>query len=264
MSRARTAVRRARLALLLWMGGLGALPAVAGAYLQYTALGDSYASGVGTREYRIDDGRCKRSEYAYPWQFKLRTGVGLVFSACSGAETQDVIRDQVRHVAFSDLVTVSVGGNDANFSGVVTQCAKPWPTTCWGDIHKAETLIRERLPGRLDAVYRAIDRTALRAPRRIAMGYPLLFGGKQCGGAARISPGEQKRLNDAGNLLDEVIARAARRRGFIFADPRPAFRGSAVCDRPEWINGISRPRMESFHPNRDGHAIYTALLQALS
>ncbi len=27
-----------------------------------------------------------------------------------------------------------------------------------------------------------------------------------------------------------------------------------MCDNPEWINGLSNPISESYHPNRDGQA----------
>ena len=49
--------------------------------------------------------------------------------------------------------------------------------------------------------------------------------------------------------------------GFVFVDPRGEFTGHAVCDRQEWINGLSNPTGESFHPNRDGHFHYTDLVR---
>ena len=32
------------------------------------------------------------------------------------------------------------------------------------------------------------------------------------------------------------------------------FVGHAVCDTTEWLNGLSSPTSESYHPNRTGHA----------
>ena len=40
--------------------------------------------------------------------------------------------------------------------------------------------------------------------------------------------------------------------------------GHAVCDEPEWINGLSNPIRESYHPNRAGHSSgYTPLVSPL-
>lgn len=43
---------------------------------------------------------------------------------------------------------------------------------------------------------------------------------------------------------------------FGFADPREAFNDHAVCDRDAWINGLTLPIGESFHPNRAGNIAY--------
>jgi hypothetical protein len=36
-----------------------------------------------------------------------------------------------------------------------------------------------------------------------------------------------------------------------------------VCDKVEWLNGLSNPVSESYHPNRDGHVAFANLLQPL-
>jgi len=69
----------------------GAAPAMAGE--RYVALGDSYSSGTGTRTY-FDSG-CQRSVYAYPSLVDTqRANTDLVFAACSGAKTADVLNNQ--------------------------------------------------------------------------------------------------------------------------------------------------------------------------
>ena len=51
------------------------------------------------------------------------------------------------------------------------------------------------------------------------------------------------------------------RDGFAFVDVRSAFTGHAVCDDVEWINGLSNPIRESYHPNTTGQANgYTPLV----
>jgi hypothetical protein len=40
---------------------------------------------------------------------------------------------------------------------------------------------------------------------------------------------------------------------FRFKDAIPPFVGHAVCSSTEWLNGLSNPIGESYHPNRTGH-----------
>lgn len=62
------------------------------------------------------------------------------------------------------------------------------------------------------------------------------------------------RLNQTADLLNSRISAAAAARGFTFANPTGRFVGHAVCSDTEWINGLSWPISESFHPNRSGQA----------
>lgn len=248
-------------ALALILTVIAAVPAHAASSV-YVALGDSYSSGVGTRSYLADDG-CYRSQYAYPYKAAAEIGASLDFRACSGARTYDVRDKQLGSLsAATDFVTVSAGGNDAGFSSIITQCAKPWPYTCWGDIDKANTFISGTLPGRLDELYGLIRSKAPTATV-IVVGYPLLFNGETCNALARLSAGEQSRMNETGDLLDDTIRDRAEAHGFTFVDPRAAFDVHRVCDDVEWINGLSSPTSESYHPNRDGHVAYTSLVRPL-
>lgn len=223
--------------------------------IEYVALGDSYASGVGTRDY-IDDSACRRSDAAYPSLLADAIGADLTFAACSGARTGDVLSGQLGGLSSStDLVTITIGGNDTGWTGVVQQCAYPYPWTCTAEIAAAETFVRDVLPGRLHEVYNAIEDGAPNA-EVIVVGYPLLFNGEQCNVITRISPAEQAALNDATDLLADVVGTAAAAHGFQYADVRTAFTGHAVCDDAEWLNGLSYPVIESYHPNKAGQLGY--------
>src|SRR2546430_567935 len=139
----------------------GSVQAVA-APAAYTALGDSYSSGVGSRTYYADSGSCYRSPLAYPVLTAGRVGANLTFAACSGARVADVQNNQLGSLsAGTSLVTITIGGNDAGFVSVIQSCARPWPWTWWGDINNANTFIRGTLPGRLDGLY---DQIRGRAP----------------------------------------------------------------------------------------------------
>ena len=68
-------------------------------------------------------------------------------------------------------------------------------------------------------------------------------------------------MNATADLLNAKIQAAASGPGFVFSSPTSAFIGHAVCDDTEWLNGLSNPTVESFHPNRLGHSSgYTPLV----
>jgi lysophospholipase L1-like esterase len=221
----------------------------------YVALGDSYSSGTGTRSY-VDDGTdCLRSTYAYPSLVAAARGYALNFRACSGATIPDVSSAQLGALSRKTrYVTISVGGNDAGFADVLTECATPWwAGDCHGAIDQAQAFITNQLPGRLDTLYAAIRSRAPYATV-VVVGYPRIFMGEDCNAGTWFSPEEQSRLNATADLLNSRTATAAAARGFSFANPTSRFVGHAVCDDPEWINGLSYPVVESYHPNRAGHA----------
>jgi len=254
---------RLRLAIPLFaivaLGLVGIAPALA-APAGYTALGDSYASGVGTRNYLSDSGSCLRSPFAYPVLTANSIGAQLTFAACSGARIADVNNQIGSLSAATGYVTISIGGNDAGFVKVITSCARPWPWTCWGDIDNANNFIRNTLPGQLDGVYNTIRSRAPNATVTV-VGYPRIFNGQECNFGARISSGEQAELNKSADLLTTTIGGRAAAHGFGFVDPRSAFTGHAICDAAEWVNGLSDPIMESYHPNRSGQTGIGQLLR---
>jgi lysophospholipase L1-like esterase len=262
MSRIRAVVAAGAGALVVATGlAIGAGSAAAAP--SYVALGDSYSSGVGTRDY-IDDGtNCMRSNHAYPKLEADRLGATLSFQACSGARTGDVLSNQLGTLnSGTSYVTISIGGNDAGFADVITQCAKPWPWTCTTQIANAQNFIRNTLPGLLDNVYNQIRAKAPSA-RVVVVGYPRLFNGETCNLAARISTQEEAALNTTADILATTISGRASAHGFSFLDPRSAFTGHAICDDTEWLNGLSNPITESYHPNQAGHQGYANLLQSV-
>jgi len=248
-------------ALVMGVGGALVVATPAYAAPAYVALGDSYSSGLGTRSYYSDSGSCYRSQYAYPVLVAARLGATLTFAACSGARVSDVLNQQLGSLnASTAYVTVSVGGNDAGFADVITQCALPWPATCDSHIANANNYIRNTLPGSLNTLYSRIRERAPNA-RVVVVGYPRLFNGEQCNVLARIDPNEQAALNATADLLATTISARAAAYGFRFVDARPAFTGHAICDDVEWINGLSYPLSESYHPNRAGHTGYASIVE---
>ena len=221
---------------------------------RYVALGDSYSSGTGTRTY-FDSG-CQKSVYAYPYLLsQQRPNTQLVFSACSGAKTADVLNNQVSSLTTgTGIVTITIGGNDAGFSSVITECAKPeWASVCDTRVNEAQTFIRNTLPGRLNNVYAQIKSRSPSA-RVIVLGYPRIFMGVDCNGGTWFDSDDMQMLNATADLLRDVTRGRAQAYGFTFKDAIPPFTGHAVCSSTEWINGLSNPVGESYHPNRTGHS----------
>ncbi|WP_370248385.1 SGNH/GDSL hydrolase family protein [Nocardioides sp.] len=220
----------------------------------YVALGDSYSSGVGTRSYLDDGTSCQRSTYAYPRLIAAAKGYSLNFQACSGATTGTVTSRQLGALSSTTrYVTISVGGNDAGFADVLTECAQPgWASDCNGAIDRAQAFVSGTLPGRLATLFSSI-RSRASAARVVVVGYPRIFMGEDCNAATFFSPSEETRLNQTADQLNARLASAAAARGFGFANPTSRFVGHAVCDDVEWINGLSNPVSESYHPNRAGH-----------
>ena len=221
----------------------------------YVALGDSFSAGVGTRTYLQDGTSCQRSAKAYPSLIAARRGYELTLRACSGATTGDVRSRQLSALGPNTrYVTITIGGNNAGYADVLTTCAQPaWMSNCHARIDTAQAYVRDVMPGDLNSLFADILARAPQA-RVVVVGYPRLFNGTDCNPLTWFSAGEMARLNETGDQLNAVASRAAASAGVGYVDPTSRFSGHAVCDRPEWVNGLSVPVSESFHPNRDGHA----------
>lgn len=240
--------------VLTLVGVLLPAPAQAAA-ASYVALGDSYSSGVGTRSYIADSGNCQRSTYAYPSLVAGQLGYALNFQACSGATISTVTGNQLGALtSTTKYVTLSVGGNDAGFADVLTECAQPgWMSNCNRAVDGAQNFIKNTLPGRLTTLYSTIRSKAPNAVV-VIVGYPRVFMGEDCNALTWFSPAEETRLNATADLLNSKLSAAAGARGFRFANPTSRFTGHAVCDNPEWLNGLSNPISESYHPNKLGQS----------
>ncbi|GAA2167087.1 hypothetical protein GCM10009845_27740 [Pedococcus bigeumensis] len=246
-----------RFGALVALGAATALTvsaAPAQAASSYVALGDSYSSGTGTRTYLNDGTSCQRSVYAYPSLISASKGLTLNFRACSGARVADVTNTQLGALTTSTTqVSISVGGNDAGFADVLTEWAQPgWMSDCNGAIDGAQSIITNTLPARLSTLYASIRAKAPNA-KVVVVGYPRIFQGEDCNAFTWFSPAEETRLNQTADLLNSKTSAQAAAKGFTFVNPTSRFSGHAVCDDVEWLNGLSNPVSESYHPNVAGH-----------
>lgn len=221
---------------------------------RYVALGDSFASGMGGGG---EQGRCRTSNAGYPSVFTRESGVDLIVNAaCAGATTSELISRQL--IALDDrteLVTVSIGGNDLGVASIAADCAARRAIACRNELTAALSMLNV-LPERLTAAYRAIAEAAPNA-RIVVTGYNMLYdasnpSAKDFGTAAAI--------NAATLGLNDTIKQAVdaeRARGVAMTYVGVDFSGHALGDRTPWIN-TSGPY--AFHPTAAGYRQYAARL----
>lgn len=184
----------------------------------------------------------------------------------------------------TDLVLLTLGGNDIQFEGIVQECfvlGLRDPGSCRERVEEARTL----LPGAMDGVSAAVQ--AMRAnglrddARVVYLGYPLLaldngysltswFG---LGGTTYAVADEVRALGREGNAQQEALV-ARLNEGHpgqvVFVEEVPdTFEGhepdgrttARNPDRWLWEFEASFPdRFEWYHPNPSGHAAYRDLL----
>jgi hypothetical protein len=279
--------------------------------LQAVAMGDSYSSGEGAllpnQEYLAGtdigkNNRCHRSSEAYgvlmtpPTSFvsyqllstTFGTGFDWQFIACSGARTLNVLSiGEPRYPAEppqlaqglvnadTDLVTITIGGNDALFSRVLRYCATRVvpPSNCFeaivpGGFQTWEQHIRERIEVHVKAavtlaLQEIVDLTEGNATV-VLMGYPLLVSdaiscatsGLNNLGAPGLSRDERLIIRQLGRQLNQQLAEAARQAGVHYVPIFREFEGRNVCDSAPRIKGVVLAEGGWFHPDVDGQSIY--------
>jgi lysophospholipase L1-like esterase len=251
------------LALLAVVGsliGIVVTPAAASTTLpsspDYVALGDSYSSGLGAPPFDLD-AACQRSSQSYPalWAAEHHPA-SFGFVACSGATTTDVLDNQIPALQpGTDLVTITIGGNDAGFAPVLQTCtAAASDQTCITAVNIAEIFVVFALPALLGRTYAAIRNAAPHA-QVIVLGYPRLFElTANCTDPLAPDLARRTKLNQGADLLSAVIQTVSSRFGFSFVDVRNRFAGHGVCSTDSWINGPAAPSaVGPYHPTVTGY-----------
>ncbi|MET7883861.1 SGNH/GDSL hydrolase family protein [Streptomyces avermitilis] len=236
-------------------GAATAQASPAAAATGYVALGDSYSSGVGAGSYLSSSGDCKRSSKAYPYLWQAaHSPSSFSFMACSGARTGDVLANQLGTLNSSTgLVSVTIGGNDAGFSDVMTTCVLQSDSACLSRINTAKAYVDSTLPGQLDTVYTAISTKAPSAHVAV-LGYPRFY---KLGGSCLAGLSETKRsaINDAADYLNSAIAKRAADHGFTFGDVKGTFTGHEICSSSAWLHSLDLLNIgQSYHPTAAGQS----------
>jgi lysophospholipase L1-like esterase len=244
---------------------VGAVPAVAESNpnaIQYVALGDSVAAGLGGGDYV--DLTCFESENGYPYLLDPRRRIDLqTNAACTGAKTSNVISDQLSALnEDTELVTLTVGAADLNLSDVLTACTAVPPTGCQAAIGTAIGLL-SGLGGSLTTLYATV---AAEAPNALIVvtGYPYLFDVAPNCNLEDPTADIRGQINCATAALNSTIERAvlaAQAAGIniVYVDVTDEFAGHGIGSEEPFINSVGEG---AYHPNADGYRAYAKAIFA--
>ena len=254
-------------------------------YQHYVALGDSYASGPFIPNQSLNPIGCVRSDHNYAGDLTRALGIPtLVDVSCGGATTTDMTQSQSVPLgsnppqfdalaANTDLVTVTIGGNDIGFSSILETCAvesltNPFGNPCQqhytaGGTDQLAAAVAATAP-KVAAVLAGIRQRAPQA-RVVVVGYLRILppsGG--CWPVVPIARGDVPYLNGVQTELNGMLGQQASNAGDTFVDPG-VIQGHDVC-QPEsrkWVEGIV-PTSPAYpvHPNAAGMAEVAGLLGA--
>jgi lysophospholipase L1-like esterase len=211
-------------------------------------------------------------------------GGGLGFWACSGATTGQLFsgqygqQPQIQRVGrTATLVTLSIGGNDAGFTDVLTDCIVklPWSSACVDQ----EAEVAKRIAGLRPSMLKVLRELRARAPgaRVIVLGYPRPFPAAPRDGVDNLGIDDQRWLNGVTRKLDDTVARVVSDfdRGITafggpgsveYADAYEAFTGHEVGQPQPYLNGLTvdfdnlSVNSRSFHPTGAGYRRFAVLI----
>jgi lysophospholipase L1-like esterase len=247
----------------------------------FVTLGDSFAAGdlipwspAGT------PAGCLRSSRNYGADAAAALGMSrYVDAACTGATTADMTRPQsvllgpnppqLSFLARDDsVVTLTIGGDDIGFLGILETCAKLGLTDPFGNPCQ-----RHYTAGGTDQLLAAVNATApkvaavlqqihARAPRArvLLVGYPdiLPSTGHGCWPLVPFAFGDVPYLRNIEVAVNQMLAGAAAANGATFVDTYTATAGRDAC-QPASVKDVEGLIPTSpaypFHPNQRGQQV---------
>ncbi|HEX2297111.1 MAG TPA: SGNH/GDSL hydrolase family protein [Pseudonocardiaceae bacterium] len=255
---------------------------------RYVALGDSFAAGPFIPVQRTDPLGCARSSHNYPALIAEDLGVTeFTDVTCSAATTANMTTAQVVLLGSNppqfdalhpdtDLVTVSIGGNDIGFSDIVLTCGRLSLTEPAGDPCRRQALAggsdlyAERILQAAPKVAGVLREIHHRAPNAsvLLVGYlRILPPARGCWPVVPISAGDVPYLDGIQQQLTQMLATQARDNGATFVDAYAASLGHDTCQLPtvKWVEGIL-PTSPAFpvHPNARGMRAVAELILGTS
>lgn len=236
----------------------------------YVAMGDSVAAGVGLKD-DSDASACNRTNQAYPNQVAATLHYTVKNLACSGATLsagilgkQDVnnllVTSQLQQLFLRpkpDLVTLTIGANDAHWTSLLTKC---YTAVCGttadqaavvADLATVSSNIRSALT-QIQAHYGSTP------PRVIVTGYHQVFPSanvnvSNCSDVTGIDAAELAWGRQLQSSIDETIKQATSSFSFVsFAAIQ--FAGHELCTPDSWVQGLADK--QPYHPTQAGQAAF--------
>ncbi|KAA0918690.1 SGNH/GDSL hydrolase family protein [Dietzia sp. ANT_WB102] len=266
----------------------GSLGSLAGpAYAEYVALGDSYAAFGDDTKPAGGPAGCARSLANYPHQLDANAAVGALTDAtCGGAQTKDILVEtqfpgappQIESLeADTDLVTLSIGGNDVGFGtivGCITAHLRPdgpaQPFDCRETIGGAvaqDIALVFGADGAVDDVYAAIDEASPNATVVATQYLPLMPAANDdgCFFTTAIGPANLEWAREITKAINDAVDAAARRNGHFSVLPVSDTDRSGCAPVDErWVvfaDG-SQNNTAAFHPTALGQQAMAAAITA--
>nr|WP_276589188.1 MULTISPECIES: SGNH/GDSL hydrolase family protein [unclassified Sphingomonas] len=238
---------------------------------EYVALGSSFAAGAGLGPLQSGSPLlCARSINGYPQQLAALRHQAIVDMSCGGAVTSHVLRGgqffqraQISAIKpQTQLVTITVGGNDIGYIGDLSQLAARHTHTLFGRLvalsWKGPRTDRgyETLERNLLASLRAIRAKAPQATIVVAT-YPAIV--PRVGTCTRLglTAAEAASMRSVGDELAVVTKSIAKRGGAILVDMNALGATHDACSAVPWTRGWTNGGIAPFHPTLAG-AVATA------
>jgi lysophospholipase L1-like esterase len=235
--------------------------------LTLVALGDSYSSGEGNAPFDVDTPSCDRGAGAWPRLLGQEVvGSTVKVLACSGAKTTALmnsfhgqpaqvaaLRSLIAAGVRPDVVTITIGGNDASFGPTIASCVV-WRCFWTGHDNTSKAFVEDQLPGLLQTAYQNVKAAAPTA-RIVVVGYPDLFPSRSDNICKWLDNTERVQLVGLNNDLDRVARRAAGKAGVEYLSLDSAFNGHRLCTSDSWlypVQLIGPSAQASAHPNPAG------------
>lgn len=218
---------------------------------RYVALGDSYASMGSLSQVYVDPSTgCARSHDNYPARVaEAWEPAEFTDASCAGAITDDVLDSQLDALSQdTDVVTLTIGGNDIGFAGIALDCGlrsvpDPKGTPCEdhyteGGTDQLAQRVADTAP-KVDSVLAAVKERAPEAEIVVTGYLRILPQDTGCWPSVPISQGDVGYINDVQDKLNAMIGERTEAAGGTFVNPGDAQGHDACQPLPErWVDGL--------------------------